>query len=167
MKCPFNRCKWSRESSPLVNCAKIGLSYFVRAINSAAPHEVCMINFSFLSKVPWCSLGRKWANQKHAHRRHEANLTWRLVGASRGTSPCPFIDDPVRRVKATGHRWQRRDAHWNQWKSATPFVWTGRSEVHGPIPLHHDESCAWVTVPRCQTASSKRGDGHGRRGAAA
>lgn len=167
MECRANGCKWSGESSPLVNCAKIGLSYFVRAINGPTPHGVCMINFSFLSKASWCSLGRQRANQNRAPRRHKASLTSWLVGAGRGNSPCPFIDDPVQRVKATGHRWQRGDAHWTLYTSATPFLRTGHTEVHGPIPLCHDESCAGVAVPRRQTASSKRGDGYGGRGPSA
>lgn len=162
-----NGCKWSGESSPLVNCAKIGLSYFVRPINSPAPHGVCMINFFFLSKASWCSLGRQRANQNRTRRRHEADLTSWLVGAGRGNSPCPFIDDPVQRVKATGRRCQRGDAHWTLYTSVTPFLWTGRTEVHGPIPLYHDESWAGVAVPRRQTAAWKRGDGHGGRGTSA
>lgn len=94
MECPANGCKWSRESSPLVNCAKIGLSYFVRAINGPAPHGVCMINFSFLSKASWSSLGRQRANQSHTRRRHEANLTSWLVGAGRGDQPLSFYRRP-------------------------------------------------------------------------
>lgn len=167
MEWSANGCKWSRESSPLVNCAKIGLSYFVRAINGSAPHGVCMINFSLFSKASWCSLGRQRANQNRTRRRHEANLTSWLVGAGRGDRPCPFIDDPVQRVKATGHHWQHGDAYWTLYTLAAPLLWTGHTEVHGPIPLYHDESCAGVAVPRRQTASSKRGDGRGGRGRAA
>ena len=70
-----------------------------------------MINFSFLSKASWCSLRGQQANQNRARRRHEANLTRWLVGAGTEDSPCRFIDDPVRRVKATGPRWQRAETH--------------------------------------------------------
>lgn len=167
MEWSANGCKWSRESSPLVNCAKIGLSYFVRAINSPAPHGVCMINFSFFSKASWCSLGRQWANQDRIGRRHEANFTSWLVGAGRGDRPCPFIDDPVQCVKATGHHWQHGHAFWTLYTLAVPLLWTGHAEVYGPISLCHDESCAGVAVPGRQTASSQRGDGHGGRGRAA
>lgn len=77
------------------------------------------------------------------------------------------MDDPGQRVKATGRRCQHGDAYWTLDTSATAFLPAGHTEVHGPIPLYHDESCAGVAVPGRQTASSKRGDGYGGRGAAA
>lgn len=94
MKCPANGCKWSEESSPLVNCAKIGLSHFVSSINRPPPHEVCMINSFFPSKASWCSCERHWANRDRTRRRHKANSKGWLVGAGKEDNPCPFIDDP-------------------------------------------------------------------------
>lgn len=77
-------------------------------------------------------LGGQRANQSRTRRRHGSSATCWLVGAGRGDSPCPFIDDPVQRVKATGHRWQRGDAYWILYTSETPFLLTGHTEVHGP-----------------------------------
>lgn len=88
------------RSSPLVNCAKIGLSYFVRAINGPAPYGVCMINFSFLSKASWSPLAAQQTNHILTHARHGAEAPSRLVGTGGGgDSPCPFTEDPVQCVK--------------------------------------------------------------------
>lgn len=150
-----NGCKWSAESSPLVNCAKIGLSYFVRAINSPSPHGVCMINVSFLSKTSWCSLGRQRANPSRT-----PETSWRQVdvligGCKQREQPLSFYRRPCP---------TRKDAHWTLYISAAQFLWTGRSEVYGPVPLRHDESCGGVVVvPRRQTASSKGRNGYGER----
>lgn len=105
-----NGCKWSREPSPLVNCAKIGLGYFVRAINGLALHGVCMINFSLFSKASSFPVKKKKGAEpiKTAHGDVAASGLrpdwWERGGPGGGVGgdrPSPFIVASVRRVRDT------------------------------------------------------------------
>lgn len=134
-----NGCKWSREPSPLVNCAEIGLGYFVRAINGLALHGVCMINFSLFSTASSFPVKKKResrANQNRAWRPRRVRLAIWLVGArwsggGGGDRPCPFIVASVRRVKDSKQAW---DASTGQCDPDRLHS-TGHSEVHGPTPV--------------------------------
>lgn len=105
-----NGCKWSREPSPLVNCAKIGLGYFERAINGLALHGVCMINFSLFSKASSFPVKKK-KEQSQSKPRMETSQrqVCDLIGGSAvdpgggvgGDRPSPFIVASVRRVRDT------------------------------------------------------------------
>lgn len=120
-----NGCKWSGEPSPLVNCAKIGLGYFVRSVNGLALHGVCMINFSLFSKASWFPVKKKKkrrANQNPAWRRRRVRLATWLVGAQwtggRGRA-LPFYSRvcPARK----GHQAGLRRILWTVWSWSTPL----------------------------------------------
>lgn len=130
-----NGCKWSREPSPLVNCAKIGPSYFVRTINGLALHGVCMINFSLFSEASWFSPEEKRSpSQSQACMETSQGQLDGLIGGSvvdrgGGDRPCTFIVASVRRVKDTKQAWDASTGSWT-----APLHFTGHSEVHGPTP---------------------------------
>lgn len=153
-----NGWKWSREPSPLVNCAKIGLGYSVGAINGLALQGVCMINFSLFSKTSWFPVKKKKRAQpiKTAHG-DVTGLGWRSDWLKCG--------GPGRGRGQALHFYIRVCSRWTVWSWSTP--------LHGPLGgawphlSSNDESCAGVAVRRRETAPSKRGDGdRGREGAA-
>lgn len=133
-----NGYKWSREPSPLVNCAKIGLGYFVRAINGLALHgAVWLTSLSFQRPLDFTVKEKKRAEPIKTAHEDVTGSAWRSDWWERGgpgvggDRPCPFIVASVRRVKDTNQAW---DASTGQC-DPDRLHFTGHSEVHGPTPL--------------------------------
>lgn len=132
-----NGCKWSGEPSPLVNCAKIGLGYFVRSVNGLALHGVCMINFSLFSKASWFPVKKKKRGEPIRTLHGDVAGSgwrpdwWERSGPGGGDGPFPFIVASVRRVKDTKQAWDASSGQCDPDR----LHFTGHSEVHGPTSL--------------------------------
>lgn len=117
-----------KESSPLLNCAKIGQSYFVGAINNRALHGVCATS-PFLSQASSSPLRRQRANESSTRAR-QAQLDELIGGGREGNSPSPFYTRPSPERK----EWNcllRKDARWRLCTPPTPLR-AGHTEVRGP-----------------------------------
>lgn len=124
-----------KKSSPLLNCAKIGQSYFVRAINNPSLHGVCMIN----EPLPFTGLlisSQKAQSQSELHPETSQKQLDELIGGTReGSNPCPFYTGPsvLARKKKEGKRRRALLTAQRRTLETVRAIWAGPTEVRGPI----------------------------------